>query len=360
MTLHVPDEWRSHLDDIAANPGVVVVVGDSDVGKTTFCTIMACHGLEAGVSTAIVDGDIGQSEIGPPTTIGLGLVDSPIQAMSELHPRALYFVGSTSPVGLLLATATGDKRLTEAAEALGRKLVIVDTTGLVRGVIGRRLKTHKIELLRPRHIVALQRAGEAEHFLRFFDTSAGCTVHRLSPSRDVHPKSQGLRAQRRAVRFQEYFRDAQVHDMPLEHIATSGTWLKTGNPLEPKYLKFAERALGTTAYHGEMVDKGVFLVTGSITPSREKVGIAELQEHFKTRSINIVPASRFANLIVGLLDSRLDVLSLGIIRGIDFRSGVVSVSTPVRSVTPVTSVRFGILRLRPNGTEIVRLRPGDV
>jgi polynucleotide 5'-hydroxyl-kinase GRC3/NOL9 len=360
MTLHVPDEWRYHLDEITANPGVVVVVGDTDVGKTTFCTIMADHGLEAGVSTAIVDGDIGQSEIGPPTTIGLGLVDSPIQTMSDLQPRALYFVGSTSPVGLLLPTATGDKKLTEAAQALGRELVIVDTTGLVRGVLGRRLKTNKIELLRPRHIVALQRAGEAEQFLRFFDTWAECTVHRLVPSRDVHPKSQGLRSQRRAIRFQEYFRGAQVHDIPLEHIATSGTWLRTGNPLEPKYLRFAEHSLGTTVYHGEMVDKGVFLITGSVSSSREKAGVAELQEYFKTRSINIIPANRFANLVVGLLDSRLDVLSLGIIRGIDFRSEVVSVSTPLRTVTPVASMRFGILRLRPDGTEIVRLRPGDV
>ncbi len=360
MALHMPDEWRSHFDDIVANPGVVVVVGDVDVGKTTFCTLLANHGLEAGLSTAIVDGDIGQSEIGPPTTVGLGLLDSQIRAMSDLPPRALYFVGSTSPVGLLLATATGDKKLTETALALGRKLVIVDTTGLVRGVMGRRLKTHKIELLRPRHIVALQKGREAEQFLRFFDTWEACTVHRLSPSPEVHPKSQALRTQRRAVRFQEYFRDAEVYDLSLDHIATAGTWLWTGTPLEPKYLKFAERALGTTIYHGEMVDKGVFLVAGRSSLSQEKRGIAELQEYFKTRSITVIPADRYTNLVVGLLDRRLDVLSLGIIRGIDFRSGIVSVFTPARSVTPVTSMRFGILRLRSDGTEIVRLRPGEV
>lgn len=360
MILHLPDEWRPHFDDIAAAPGVIVVVGDVDVGKTTFCTLLACHGLNAGVPTAIVDGDIGQSEIGPPTTIGLGLVDSPIRAMSDLPHRALYFVGSTSPVGLLLPTAIGDKTLAETAQLLGRKLVIVDTTGLVRGVIGRRLKTHKIELLRPRHIVALQKGREAEHFLRFFDTWEGCTVHRLSPSPEVHPKSQSLRTQRRAVRFQEYFKNAQVHDLPLVRVATSGTWLKTGSPLEPKYLKFAERALGTEIYHGEMVDKGVFLVAGRSSQSQEKRGVAELQEYFRTRSIAVVPADRYTNLIVGLLDSRLEVLSLGIIRGMDFRSEVISVLTPARTVTPVTSMRFGTLRLRPDGTEIVRLRPGDI
>lgn len=360
MTLHLPNEWQSHIEDITSNPGVVVVVGDTDVGKTGFCTLLANQGLAAGIPTAIVDGDTGQSEIGPPTTIGLGLVDSPIQAMSDLHPRMLYFVGSTSPVDHLLAVATGDKRVTETALALGRKLVIVDTTGLVRGVIGRRLKTHKIELLRPRHIVALQKTNEAEQFLGFFDTWESCTVHRLSPSPDARTKSQQLRVQRRAVRFHEYFRGAEPHDISLDSIATAGTWLNTGDLLEPRYRKFAEHALGTTVYHGEKVDRGVVLIVGQVASAREKRGIAELQEHFKTRSITVIPANRYTNLVIGLLDSRLDLLSLGIIRGIDFRSGVISVFTPLKSLAPVKSARFGVLRLRPDGTEIVRLRPGEV
>lgn len=360
MTLHLPDEWQSHIDDITSSPGIVVVVGDVDVGKSTFCCLLANKGFEAGISTAVVDGDMGQSEIGPPTTIGLGLVVSPIQMLGDLDPKALFFVGSTSPVGHLLAAATGAKRLAEKAQALGRRMIIVDTTGFVRGAIARKLKTHKIELLRPRHIVALQKAGEAEHFLRFFDTWEDCTVHRLSPSPDVRPKSQLLRNQRRAVRFHEYFQSGEAHDLTLDKLATSGTWLHTGDPLAPKYLRFAERALDTTVYHGEVADRGVYLVTAGLRAASSGKGIAELQEYFHTKSVVVIPASRYLHLITGLTDSHLELLSLGIVRGIDFRSQTISVFTPLRSIAPVKSIRFGVLKLRSDGTEIGRLRPGEV
>ena len=70
MPIQVPNEWQDHIDDVKASPGTVVVVGAIDVGKTTFCALLASQGVEAGIPTAVVDADMGQSEIGPPTTIG--------------------------------------------------------------------------------------------------------------------------------------------------------------------------------------------------------------------------------------------------------------------------------------------------
>ena len=357
MPLQIPKEWQSHIDDITGFPGTVVVVGAIDVGKTTFCALLANQGIEAGIPTAVVDADMGQSEIGPPTTIGMGLAESPFQTIGDLGPKSLYFVGSTTPVGNLLASVAGTKLLVDKARGFGKELVIVDTTGLVRGAIARRLKTHKIELLRPRHIVALQRAGEAEHFLRFLDTWEDCTVHRLSPAPAARPKPTAIREQRRTVRFHEYFLDAREHELSLASVATVNTWLQTGEPLEPRYLKFAEKALGTAVLHGEIIDRGVYLVTQG---EANKQGIAELQEEFRTRTIVTVPSSRYLNLVTGLLDGHLELLSLAIIRTVDFRSGTISLITPLRSLSPVKSIALGTLKLRPDGVQIGRLRPGDV
>lgn len=357
MPRHVPDEWLPHFDQILSNPGVTVVVGAVDTGKTTLCSLLANRGLSSGIPTAVVDGDVGQSEIGPPTTVGMGIVDSPIQTLADLEPKALSFVGSTSPVGALLPIVVGTKKLTDRARELDRRLVIVDTTGLVSGTTARRLKTYKIELLRPAHIIALQRNDEAEHFLRFFDTWGECAVHRLSVSPEVKPKSAVLRAQRRSVRFHEYFQNARAHPVRLQDVATSGTWLRTGVPLEPKYLKFASNALQTDVLHGEMVGRSVYAVTSG---EYNEQGVEELQQEFGTRSVIVVPAARYLNLILGLTDSRLELLALGIVREINFRSQMMSVITPLRSVSPVRSVRFGVLKLRPDGTEIGHVRPGDI
>lgn len=357
MPLQLPKEWQSHIDDIAANPGTAVVIGAIDVGKTTFCALLANQGIEAGVPTAVIDADMGQSEIGPPATIGMGLVESPIQTTGDLLPKSLYFVGSTTPVGNLLASVVGTKKLADKAQELGKKLVIVDTTGLIRGAIARKLKTHKIEILRPRHIVALQRTNEAEHFLRFFDTWEECTIHRLSPAPAARPKPTAIREQRRTVRFHEYFLNARERQLSFKSLATTGTWLYTGEPLEPRYLRFAEKALGTSVYHGETIDRGVYLVTqGEV----DKQGIGQLQEEFRTRTIVTAPSSRYLNLLTGLLDSHLEVLSLAIIRTIDFRSGTISLVTPLRSLSPARSIEFGTLKLRPDGVQVGRLRPGDV
>jgi len=363
MAFQVPDEWQPHLQDIVSTPGVTVVIGAVDTGKTSFCALLANQALRAGVSTAVVDGDMGQSEIGPPTTVGLGIVESPIQALSDVEPRALCFIGTTSPVGHLLTSASGAKILVERAAELGRKLVIVDTTGLVRGLVARTLKTHKIELLRAKHIVALQKADEAEHFLRFFDAWRDCTIHRLPVSPAVRLKSQTLRAQRRAVRFREYFRGGQALDISLEQMPTSGTWLHTGSPLEPKSLTSASRALRSEVIHGELIGQmagrplGLYLVAKE-TYNRQ--GVEELKQEFGTSAVVVVPAAKYANLIVGLVDEHLNVLALGIVQKIDFRTRTAVVFAPLRSIQPVRAIRFGFLKLLPDGTEIGRIRPGEV
>lgn len=357
MNLQSTDIWESHISDILASPGITAVIGETDTGKTSFCALLSNRALEAGIPVAVVDGDTGQSEIGPPATISAGLVDNPVDALKDIKAESLYFIGSTSPVNHLLAVTAGMKLMTERVQALGRSIVIADTTGLVRGSIARKLKTFKLELLKPKHIVAIQKSEEAEHILRYFDTWQDCTIHRLSPSPYVKPKSKMLRTQRRAIKFMEYFAQGTIHQISLNSIATSCTWLRSGSNLEPRYLKFAENALKTTVYHGEISDSGIYLVTAG---NYSKTGITELQEYFRKKNINITPANRYLNLLTGLMDSHLDLLALGIIQKIDFRAQVISIYTPLRSIIPVKSIRLGVLKLHANGTEIGQMRPGEV
>jgi polynucleotide 5'-hydroxyl-kinase GRC3/NOL9 len=356
MALQIHEEWIPHIREILSAPGVTVVVGATDSGKTSFSAMLANSAVRAGVPAAVVDADMGQSEIGPPTAISMGLVDNEIQSLSDIVQRKLFFVGYTSPVNHFAPAIVGTKKMVDAAVQSGRTLVIVDTTGFVRGNLARRLKTYKLQMLEPRHIVALQRKGEAEHFLRLFDTWAGCSVHRLPVAERAHIKPRPLRTQRRAVKFYEYFRESREHTFLFQKTATSGTMLGTGIPLLPKYLKFAERSLASDVLYGEAVDGGIYLV---LSGGYNKQGIAELYEHFRTKNINIVASADYANLVVGLTDENLETLALGIIQKIDFRAGAVSVITPLKSADPVRSIAFGELKIREDGTEIGRLPAGE-
>lgn len=357
MAFSVPDSWKPHIEGILTDPGVVVVVGGTDTGKTSLCTMLAGEGFRSGLSTAVVDGDLGQSEIGPPTTVGLGVVESEFALMSDLRPRALAFVGSTTPIGHLLPTAVAVKRLTEQAQRLGCGLVIVDTTGLVRGATAARLKTQKIELLRPKHIIAVQKGSECEHFLKLFDTWSECTVHRMQLSSGVRRKTPVIRTQRRTVRFREYFVSAKEHRIPFDDVVTVGAWLCTGQAMEPKLVKYVESVLGTPVNHAEILDQGVFVVIGKQYRSK---GIDEMQEFFRTKSIHIVPVTRYKDLVVGLQGEHLETLALGLLKELDFPSRTMTISTPLRTIASVKSIKFGSVKVRPDGVEVGQLRPGEV
>src|SRR5438477_8530412 len=125
-------DWRAVLDEVG-DARVTVIVGASDAGKTTLVAQLAGELAARGGPVAIVDADIGQSEIGPPTTVGLGRVTRQLGRPADAEVVALRFVGATSAARDLRATVQATGQLVDRARALGFERVIVDTSGLVRG-----------------------------------------------------------------------------------------------------------------------------------------------------------------------------------------------------------------------------------
>ena len=94
--LEILPEWEQAAEAVLARPGVVVLLGASDSGKTTLCRILAEHWRAAGRTLGLVDGDIGQPSIGPPATVGLTILSPAHRFSVSPVPRFLYFVGSTA------------------------------------------------------------------------------------------------------------------------------------------------------------------------------------------------------------------------------------------------------------------------
>lgn len=95
----IPQSWESASKEILSHkkPVKVMVMGDVDSGKTSFCTYLLNLALKKGWKTAIIDGDLGQSDIGPPSTIGFSHVTAPLKDPFEIEAENAYFVGLTSP-----------------------------------------------------------------------------------------------------------------------------------------------------------------------------------------------------------------------------------------------------------------------
>lgn len=215
---HIPETWPQIFEEIAASPGCVFMLGAPDTGKSTMAHFLCAQSVQQGLSTAYIDGDLGQSVCSPPTTLGMTLLTELPPTMETLGWDLLYFIGATSPANHLMATATGVQRLVRKALETGAQMVVVDNSGLVAGELGFALKFYKIELLNPRHIVAIQRREEVEHILRPLEERKGMKIHRLPPSQGVWERSPETRRAYRQRRFAEYFSGSSLQRISLDAV----------------------------------------------------------------------------------------------------------------------------------------------
>ena len=79
----------------------VALVGPTDVGKSTLCKLLCNYAVRKGWSPLFVDLDLGQNNIGPPSTIGAVQVDRALDAtdgfVNLTDLPLVYFHGDTSP-----------------------------------------------------------------------------------------------------------------------------------------------------------------------------------------------------------------------------------------------------------------------
>lgn len=219
-------------EQIAADPGTVFLLGAPDTGKSTLAHYLLRRLVEDGRRTSFLDGDLGQSVLGPPATLALATPSRIPSDLKHLPWELLYFVGATSPAYHRLATAVGLRRLCDQARGKGSEAIVIDTSGLVAGSLGFDLKFHKIELLAPRHIVAVQKQKELEHILRACGGREESRIHRIPPSRRVRARSPAVRRRYREERLKRYFRGSSLKVLSLD----PPELIHPGNP----YLSYEE------------------------------------------------------------------------------------------------------------------------
>lgn len=202
----------------AARARVTLILGAGDTGKTTLVAHLAGTLAARGESVAVVDADVGQSEIGPPTTIGLGRVTGALARLGDAEMLALEYIGDTSPARDIAETAEATGRLVRRALAAGFARVLVDTGGLVEGPLGLALKRAKAGVVDPDLVVVLQRYLESEPVARALERGARPVVVRLAPSAAVVRRSVVRRREHRERALRGYFARAAVVELDLGRV----------------------------------------------------------------------------------------------------------------------------------------------
>jgi polynucleotide 5'-hydroxyl-kinase GRC3/NOL9 len=129
----VPQSWAEaykEIRQISTVPAFAVVVGGTDSGKSSFCTYLINRFVEEKRKVAILDEDLGQSDIGPPATVAYALVSKPTTDLFCLKPENTIFVGATSPIGVTNKTIEATARLKmEILAKATADCVVVNTDG---------------------------------------------------------------------------------------------------------------------------------------------------------------------------------------------------------------------------------------
>jgi polynucleotide 5'-hydroxyl-kinase GRC3/NOL9 len=200
----IPSPWNEL--DLSELSGTLMIVGSSDVGKSTFSRYLFRRMCRIYPRVAYLDGDPGQSTLGPPTTMTLAISDNGDDTFPPRGSRWRRFVGSISPVGNMLAVLTCAARLLETARKAKVQVVIYDTTGLVQPARGGiHLKLAKIDLLRPQVLFALERNQELQTLLLPLRRRRSILVYEFSPSSAARPRDTSVRKAHRAAQFAQYF-----------------------------------------------------------------------------------------------------------------------------------------------------------
>jgi polynucleotide 5'-hydroxyl-kinase GRC3/NOL9 len=193
----IPASWgpaAATLNQI--REGRTVILGPPDAGKSTLCVYLVNKLLQAGRSLRVIDADIGQADMGPPTTITRAAPTHPIASLQELTSDRRLFIGHISPSAVEQKLISGIQRLSGKN---GKLLTIINTDGWIAGLDAVRYKLNLLTEVNSDMVLGLAYSRELEPIL------AG--VH--FPSMKIDAAKETLersRVDRRSIRADGYRR----------------------------------------------------------------------------------------------------------------------------------------------------------
>jgi len=344
---NVSSSWTDAAKELLslAKPITVLVVGAADSGKTSFCTFLVNAAVKENLKTCIIDADLGQSDVGPPSTMGFNFVAEPVKDLFEIHFKEAFFVGSTSPSGAISKVIEGLLYLKAIVMDNGVDFLVINTDGWIEGEEVSSYKVRLAEEIVSSAVVGMQKENELTPIL---DALHGVTVITIDSPQLIQLRNRAKRKHLRELSYKKYLKGAKIQSYSLSWINVEDSVLGSGGPLYRKRLETLINLLGKRpVYSEEAID--VLLVVLRKNEFIKDKPIKAVEEYF-AKTVKVIREGDEEGLLVGLKDEKDHFLGIGILTEVDYKRKTLKIYTNVSK--KVSTLCLGQIILNKNFMEI--------
>ncbi len=344
----IPESWESAVSTIlsdAHKPEIVMIVGAVDVGKTSFCAYLANRALKEKRRVAIIDADLGQSDLGPPSTVSSRRIAKPIRDLFEIDARNVCFIGVTSPSSATSEVMDGIAKMKEKFLKLGIDLLIVNTDGWVEGEDAVRYKLALVKRIKPRIVIGIQEQNELTFLLGTLTETQNIAIE---PSPAARKRDREERRFLRELGYKKYLKGATTQLFPLNWVKITGVPFGPGASPSRNHMNKIVDHIGTTPLYCEETPSSIFIALSKEQWADEE--IANALEEALNKKVKIIWEGDEEGLLVGLHDEGGTFLGIGIIEQLDYSRRALKVYTNVKK--SIALIHVGRVKLGKSGREI--------
>jgi polynucleotide 5'-hydroxyl-kinase GRC3/NOL9 len=284
----IPQSWNKPVQtllDLQKKPAVILVLGATDAGKSSFCTYLLNKLVAQQRKVAVLDGDLGQSDVGPSASVGYAVASKPVSELYNLRMQNGYFIGVTSPVLAIKSTVEGLTCLMDEACKRPVDYVLVNTDGLISGDVAIGYKLSLIKQLKPDVVVGVQVQGELEELMSYL---GGGGLMMVEPSPALNLRTIEKRKTLRELTYAKYLKKAKLQCYPVTQITVEprNGVPKTQNPEKGILLGlygYGTKFLGIGVLRAINIERRTLKVQTSVSakPIRVVFGKVLLNEKFQ-------------------------------------------------------------------------------
>lgn len=341
----VLNEWEDAASSLDLR-GVTIVLGALDVGKSTMAVVLANKALMRGLKVAVIDADVGQNDLGPPTTISASRATKPITSLRQMQAEKSIFMQSTSLERIWGRAVEAVRRLAEYARSSWRAdAIIINTDGWVGDEEAVLYKRSLLSAIAPNNVVAIRMENELD---KITDGFPNVVFTRPPPA--ARARSKEDRKIHRDMSYGRFIFPVKEISIDLDKTFFCNLDLFKGVSINNQLINALSKTINIKILYANQIGQVVYAIVNGEWLIRRVGGVRILG----------LPENFERGLLVGFEDSDGLLLGLGAIKRIYYekRKAVVYASAKLEKLLNRTKcIRLGFIRLNESFEEAEKVWP---